>query len=446
MNNDPFFRRNGARPFAGDDRPTAPVNKNNRGSVLSIHANRATHALVIPVLLLPFNASAQGFVEDTTATLNFRNFFFDRNFTAPGAAQSDAREWTQGFIFDLKSGFTQGTVGFGVDVLGKYAVKLDGGAGKYGALLLPKDGDGDPAGSFGRLGVAVKARLSKTEIKAGEWMPNFPVVTADDFRALPQTFRGAQIASQELKNWSLYAGEFNKTSLRNDSSMEDLSFGTAQSDAFTFLGADYRSDSKNTTVRIWSGELEDIYKQHYLGLNQKWQLNDAVSLSANLGFFWGKDAGRAKAGQLDNRTTSALFSLNIAQHSLSLGLQNVSGDTGWMRIGGTGGIYLANNTFNHAFDNPRERSWQVRYDLNFVGYGVPGLTFMTRYVHGDNVELRNVEGGSEWVRESELSYVVQSGKLTDLSVRWRNSSIRRDFNANDYDENRLIVSYPLNIF
>ncbi|MGY3323899.1 OprD family porin [Pseudomonas fluorescens] len=413
---------------------------------MNIQNNRATRVFFIPALVLPFNALAQGFVDDTTATLNFRNFFFDRNFTAPGVAQSQAREWTQGFIFDLKSGFTQGTVGVGVDVLGKYAVKLDGGAGRYGALLLPKDADGEPAGSFGRLGVAVKAKFSNTELKVGEWMPNFPIVTADDFRALPQTFRGAQIASQELKNWSFYAGDLKKTSLRNDSSMEDLTFGSARSDSFEFLGADYRSPSKNTTVRLWSGELKDIYEQHYLGLNQKWQLTEGVSVNSNLGFFWGKDSGSAKAGQLDNRTVSALFSLNMAEHAISLGLQNVSGDTGWMRIGGTGGIYLANNTFNHAFDNPRERSWQVRYDLNFAGYGIPGLNFMTRYVHGDNVELKNVDDGSEWVRESELGYVVQSGKLKFLSVRLRNSSIRRNFNASDYDENRLIVSYPLDVF
>ncbi|WP_296268022.1 OprD family porin [Pseudomonas sp. UBA6562] len=411
---------------------------------MNTHAHRKRLLLLIPILLLPIDGRAEGLVEDTHATLTFRNFFFERNFTAPGVAQRQAREWTQGFIFDLKSGFTQGAAGFGVDVVGKYAVKLDGGAGEYGALLLPKDDDGDPAESFGRLGVAVKAKLSNTEVKVGEWMPNFPIVTADDFRALPQTFRGAQIASQELENWSFYAGEFTRTSLRNDSSMEDLSFASAQSDAFRFVGADYSSSAKNTTVRLWSGALEDIYKQHYLGLIQKWRFSQRVSLTSNLGYFWGKDAGAAKAGALDNQTASALFSLSLAQHAISLGLQSVSGDTGWMRIGGTGGIYLANNTFNHAFDNPRERSWQVRYDLNFVGYGIPGLSFMTRYVHGDNVELRNVHDGSEWVRESELGYVFQSGTLRNLAVRWRNSSVRRDFNGSDYDENRLIVSYPLN--
>ena len=420
-----------------------PFNNNNRGiTVLKTLTLRFAGILLCVSLSSP-RLFAEGLVDDSKATLTLRNFFFERHFTAPDAAQDHAREWTQSFIFDLRSGFTSGAVGFGADILGKYAVKLDGGAGRYGALLLPKDGDGEPASSFGRLGVALKARISATELKAGEWMPNLPIVTADDFRALPQTFEGTQLSSQDVKNWTLFAGQLNKTSLRNDSSMEDLAFGSARSDAFNYLGADYRSASKNTTVRLWSGQLEDIYQQHYVGLNQRWSLSPAVALNTNLGYFWGKDDGAAKAGRLDNRTASLLVGLGIYQHTFSLGLQQVSGETGWMRIAGTGGIYLANNTFNHAFDNPRERSWQLRYDLDFAGYGVPGLSLMTRYVHGDGVRLQNVQDGSEWVRESELGYVVQSGSLKNLALRWRNASVRRGFNSADYDENRLIVSYPI---
>jgi hypothetical protein len=36
-----------------------------------------------------------------------------------------------------QSGFTQGTVGFGLDVLGLYSQKLDGGKGTGGTQLLP---------------------------------------------------------------------------------------------------------------------------------------------------------------------------------------------------------------------------------------------------------------------------------------------------------------------
>ncbi len=411
--------------------------------ILKALTAQTTGALLFTSVLLHAPVHAQGFIDDSRASLNLRNFFFERNFTAPGAAQSEAREWTQSFILDARSGFTTGTVGFGVDVLGKYAVKLDGGAGRYNALLLPRDGDGDPAGSFGRLGVALKARISATELKVGEWMPNLPLVTADDFRALPQTFRGAQLASEDIRHWTLYAGEFSKTSLRNDSSMEDLAYAGVQSDGFRYLGGDYRSESKNTTVRLWAGELKDIYQQQYAGLIQRWSLAEGITLNANLGHFRGKDDGSARAGQLDNHTTSLMLGLGVRQHTFSVGLQQVGGDTGWMRITGSGSIYLANNTFNHAFDNPKEKSWQLRYDLDFAGYGVPGLSLMTRYVKGSDVQLRNVDDGGEWVRESELGYVVQGGTFKSLSLRWRNSSVRRDFNATDYDENRVIVSYPI---
>ncbi|HAV04537.1 MAG TPA: outer membrane porin, OprD family, partial [Pseudomonas sp.] len=51
----------------------------------------------------------------------------------------------------------------------------------------------------------------------------------------------------------------------------------------------------------------------------------------------------------------------------------------------------------------------------------------------------------EWGRESELAYTVQSGPFKSLNIKWRNSSIRRDFSTNEFDENRLIFNYPLSV-
>ncbi|MNZ78962.1 Porin-like protein NicP precursor [compost metagenome] len=72
---------------------------------------------------------------------------------------------------------------------------------------------------------------------------------------------------------------------------------------------------------------------------------------------------------------------------------------------------------------------------------------MNRYIHGDNVEIANVtDDGSEWGRESELAYTVQSGTFKSLNVKWRNSSMRRDWGSkNSFDENRLIISYPFSL-
>ena len=156
----------------------------------------------------PPTAEESGFVEGAKVNLNLRNFYINRNFTNPTKAQGKAEEWTQSFILDAKSGFTQGTVGFGMDVLGLYSVKLDGGKGTGGTQLLPLDSDGRPADNFGRTNVAFKAKLSQTEVKVGEWMPVLPILRSDDGRSLPQTFRGGQITSKEIDGLTLYGGQF----------------------------------------------------------------------------------------------------------------------------------------------------------------------------------------------------------------------------------------------
>jgi hypothetical protein len=179
-------------------------------------------ALALASAALPAAAEEAGFIEGAKVNLNLRNFYINRNFTNPTKAQGKAEEWTQSFILDAKSGFTQGTVGFGLDVLGLYSVKLDGGKGTGGTQLLPLDRDGRPADNFGRTNVAFKAKLSQTEVKVGEWMPVLPILRSDDGRSLPQTFRGGQITSKEIDGLTLYGGQFRANSPRRRSRQQDL--------------------------------------------------------------------------------------------------------------------------------------------------------------------------------------------------------------------------------
>jgi hypothetical protein len=398
-------------------------------------------------LALPLTGLAEGFVEDTKATLTLRNAYINRNFTNPDYPQSKAEEWTQNFILDVKSGFTQGTVGFGIDVLGLYSQKLDGGKGTVGTQLLPTHGDGEPADNFGRLGVAAKARISNTELKIGEWMPVLPILRSDDGRSLPQTFRGGQITSKEIAGLNLYGGQFRGNSPRNDASMEDMSLngkGAFTSDRFNFAGGDYSFNDKHTQVGLWYAQLEDIYQQQFLNVLHTQPVGD-VTLGANLGYFWGKDDGSKLAGDLNNRTAYALLSAKYKGNTLYVGLQKVSGDDGWMRVNGTSGGTLANDSYNSSYDLAKERSWQLRHDLDFAVFGVPGLTMMNRYLSGDNIHTGAITDGKEWGRESELAYTIQTGTFKDLNMRWRNSTMRRDYSTNEYDENRIFISYPLSL-
>ncbi|HEX5364582.1 MAG TPA: OprD family outer membrane porin, partial [Gallionella sp.] len=78
-------------------------------------------------------AGAAGFIEDSKATLQLRNIYFNDDFKdeagmsakAAANAQSKKEEWAQGFLLDAQSGYTRGTVGFGLDALGMLGVRLD---------------------------------------------------------------------------------------------------------------------------------------------------------------------------------------------------------------------------------------------------------------------------------------------------------------------------------
>lgn len=68
------------------------------------------------------NVANAAFIEDSTAKLDLRNFYFDQdNRESQGevgvanAHSGQVREWGQAFQLNLQSGFTEGTVGVGVD-------------------------------------------------------------------------------------------------------------------------------------------------------------------------------------------------------------------------------------------------------------------------------------------------------------------------------------------
>ena len=174
-------------------------------------------ALVLPAAA---QAAEGGFVEDATATLTARNYYFSRDFRdVPKAAQSRQEEWAQGFILNVKSGYTQGTVGFGLDAIGLLGLKLDGGKGTSGGKgtgLMPRQDDMQPADNYSRVGVAAKMRVSKTGLKVGELQPNLPVLVHSDIRLLPPSYTGASIVSQELAGLTLQGGQLRAMSQRDE--------------------------------------------------------------------------------------------------------------------------------------------------------------------------------------------------------------------------------------
>jgi hypothetical protein len=402
-------------------------------------------------LILPALAHAD-FIQDSTARLDLRNFYLNRDLRDTTAAQQSKREeWAQGFMFKAESGFTEGTVGFGLDAYAALGVKLDSSDANAGTNLLPSSFGNQGPDEYSEATVTAKAKLSKTVLKIGGLMPKLPVILSNDSRLLPQNFQGGQLTSSEIAGLTFDAGQLNRVNQRDSTDKQAMGItngtaaargfrlpGNPTSDEFNFAGASYKWNDQLTTGYHY-GNLDQFYKQHSLSAVHIMPLGDKQSLKSDLRFARSTDDG---SSNVDNKAFGAMFTYALSYHSFGLGYQKMTGDTGFAYIGGTD-AFLVNFVQISDFAFKDEKSWQARYDYNFAGVGVPGLTFMTRYINGDNVDVRgSTTEGKEWERNSEIQYVLQEGPLKNLGVRLRNATVRSNF-GNDLDENRLIVSYSI---
>ncbi|WP_434694787.1 OprD family porin [Pseudomonas sp. Z1-14] len=395
-------------------------------------------------------AQAEGFVQDSKANLQMSNYYFNRDFR-DGAGQSKREEWAQGFIIDVRSGYTSGVVGFGLDALGMLGLKLDSSPDRSGSGLLPTHSDGRAADEFSRLGLTAKMKFSKSELKYGTFIPKLPTLQANTGRILPQTFEGGLITVKEFDALSFSGARFNRMTDRDSTDANTLTLnnknlrfsGTVESDHYLMGGAEY-AFSKDLTVTYQYAELQDVYHQHFFGLNHTLNLGPG-KLKSDLRYMLSDDADAARGGEIDSGALSGMLIYSLSGHSLGLGLQKMNGSTSMPYINGTD-PYLANYIQINDFAEPGERSWQLRYDYDFTALGMPGLTFMSRYVRGDQADAKNSIGaGNEWERNTDVQYIFKSGALKNVAVKWRNASYRSSF-ARGADENRLIVSYTLPIW
>ncbi|MGY4490191.1 OprD family porin [Pseudomonas sp. TE3610] len=444
-------------------------------SAIALAVTAASSQLASAAAFVSDQADSKGFVEDSTLNLLLRNYYFNRN---KKGGSADDKDWSQGIQGVFTSGFTQGTIGVGVDAFGYLGLKLDGGAGHSGSnnltteTVINDDGTTSPGknhDSYGKVGAAVKFRISKTMLKIGDQQPSTaPVFAVGGSRLTPQTVSGISLMSSEVKNLDLEGGHFYSGTGPNTTNRDgDLwaTYAGVPTKSADYAGGKY-AFSDAFTASLYAAKLEDIWNQYYTNLNYVLPLSDAQSLTFDFNYYRTTDTGSANAGTIDNNTfsLSAAYSF-LSAHTITLGFQKVNGDTPFDYIGvgdknnGGDSIFLANSIQYSDFNGPGEKSFQARYDLNMATFGVPGLSFMARYAHGDDIDGTKMaadspyraygygEDGKHHETNVEAKYVVQEGPAKDLSFRIRQAWHRgnADQAEGNIDEFRLIVDYPLSI-
>ena len=405
---------------------------------------------------------AKGFIEDSTLTSKTRMLYMNRDFKngagnvrrSNGTYTTGKTDKTSGYreatglseLLNYQSGFTQGTVGFGIDAMAMSSLRLDGGAGRAGNGLFATNGSGEPEHTQSRLGAAAKLRLSDTELKYGNQFVSSPVFSTDDSRLLPEVATGTLITSKEIKGLELTAGRFTALSSQTGMARDSINGkGQPGLTSANIAGATYQF-TDNFVGGVAASDVEDYFKKQYVNLNYTLPIAEAQSLNFDFNGYRTASDGKELLGDVDNKIWSLAAAYSLGAHKFTVAHQRSTGDSGYnYGIDGNGTIFLANSVQYSDFNGRDERSWQGRYDLNMTSYGVPGLSFMARYVKGDNISTDEGEG-REHEFDFETKYVLQEGPAKDLSLRLRSAIYRTTSNnGNGVNDFRLIAEYPLNI-
>lgn len=391
---------------------------------------------------------APGFIDGSHLGLNLRHYYSNQHtqrsthlvIKKHGVAQPTRERdtWVQTGMLNYSSGYTQGLVGFGVDASLFSAVTLERGHGAVanGGDRVLVDSDGDAVPTWSRLGVGdLRLRVSSTELKAGRMLTENPVLRYKDNRALPSTFQGIALNSNELDWLALQAGSFERVIPRTGTGSERLTttFGNRaySGSRISYLGATAKSPY-GLTVSAYGSRFEDMWQQYYLGATHLAGDRAHLALKTSLNYYRTRDQGEQHLGFIDNDAYSLAVTASHGAHGLTAAWQQVFGDEYFDYVWESTGNYMANSLYSD-YNGPNEKSWQLRYDLDFAAYGIPGLTASLWHAKGWGIDgshyngdrdgrntgynVRGLDGAKHNENGLMLAYVVQSGALKNAVLR-----------------------------
>lgn len=406
-------------------------------------------------------SESNGFIEDSSFNIFNRALYMNRDIRSGkgnvaikdpvtdetiGYKKGYREETGLGIRLLYESGFTQGTVGVGFDAHSLSSIKIDSGRGRHGNGLFATTDDGRGDDTQTEVGGAIKFRISDTVLKYGNQFTASPVFSTDDSRILPEVATGTYLVSNEIQGLELSAGRFTALSSQTGTSRDDINGkGEAGLKYANIVGASY-SFSDDLSAAFHASDVEDYWKKYYGNVNYNLPLAEEQALNLDFNIYktdYDKGYIESETGtreSADNTIWSLAAAYSLGAHTFTLAHQRASGDRGYdYGVDGGGTIWLANSVQYSDFNQEDEKSWQARYDINMASYGVPGLSFMTRYIRGTAAE-----NYTEREIDIEAKYVIQEGAAKDLSFRIRNA-FYRDNAQGDVNDFRLIVEYPLSV-
>ena len=401
-------------------------------------------AILAATATLGTTASYADFVDDSQVQLKLRNFYLDRQIA--DAPQNNWGSWSQGVTLDAKSGYQDIGAGIqvGADLLVQHAFKLNG-RDKNPDFILPHDGN-KSKDNFGKVGATLKAKVSQTELKVGELLPVSPVLVFDPSRQLMTTYSGAWLESKDVKDTKLTLAYIDGINNRYDNQFRDLiKFAPpaydngAAADGMYIAGVDHQF-TPEIGASYWYADVQDIYRQHYVGANYKTKLGEKAKLDSHVRYFDNSDSGDKLYGKIDNQALSVGAKVNYGAHTVGLGYQQMFGDNAFPTLGGWVPQPYLVNWGVATFTAKNEKSWGFTYGYDFSELGAKGLNATAVYMMGQDADTNGKTNQDSNELNLIVNYTVPEGKLKGLGFQAMYIDANFDYKS-DLQEYRVATTY-----
>ncbi|EPJ8785329.1 OprD family porin [Pseudomonas aeruginosa] len=419
-----------------------------------------------------------GFVEDSELQFLARTYYFNRDYRdspnnagrnrfKPRSERNGYREeTTQGLRLQFASGYTPGSLGFGLDAHAMLGLQLDSGGGRTGTGNLPVGADGHPDHRYGKVGGALRLRYGETRLKYGQTTTSAPVFAASSNRTLAGMAYGLLLEDRSFDGLLLEGGRFTAASGPGESKVRgDIStvYGRlgaypVRLDAVGFLGGQWQA-TERLQLSLYASRFDDIWQQVYFGARHRQPLGGERALRVDLDAYRTRDSGQSRFGRIDTLAGSLALGYEQGPQRITLAYQRVRGGQpfDYMAFGdgrSSASMVLANSVGYSDFNGPGERSWQVRHDLDLGALGLPGFSLHALHARGRAGASAGSAAESIYAglygrggrhRESDLgfAYRVTAGPLAGLALRasqaWHRGNA--SYLDGDIDETRLVLDY-----
>lgn len=352
---------------------------------------------------------------------------------------------SKGFLAKSQSSFKVSKVKFGIDSFNSYSVKINSNQDSYYRDNKRRNESQTYYDSLQSSGRTLKASYSKTNFKLGTLFPNKIDNTFEDDVYLANSFEGFQVNTNQINKLNLTMGRItSKDDLTNLnlSTSKNVGFSTSVKKGVysNFLGSLYKVND-NTNLSYYLEEF-DNNKYNYLTFDYNYRLSEKDSIKFLLNHSF-SDKNEDENYVNNSFGSDVIYKNNI--HSFGIGYKLINGKTNISYFDSTDS-YLNNYSQNLSSAVYSEKIIQFRHDYNFKDMGISGLVLTNRYVKGFDISRNDVlEDGSEWQRNTVVSYQFKEGKKKNLTIKIKNKSYRSTLTQNNTDEFHIIASYPFGL-